>query len=66
MVGGPHFTFLNVENGIRSLSLGEDDVFSSHREDLLSMADSGEEGIGIEVATSLGCHEGRHRNDDSR
>jgi hypothetical protein len=40
--------------------------FSSLREDLLSMADGGEEGIGIEVATSLGCHEGRHRNDDGR
>jgi hypothetical protein len=34
-------------------------IFFCHGEDLLAMADGGEEGIGIEVATSLGCHEGR-------
>jgi hypothetical protein len=48
-----HLAFLNVENCVGHISLGEDDLLFRNGEALPALAHGGDEGVGVELAANL-------------
>ena len=58
--GEPHFAFLDVEHGVRPVALGEDQLLFWNGQDLPTIANRGEESVGVESALLPGCRRRTH------
>jgi len=51
--GEPDFAFLNIEDRVGCVPLGEDDLLFRNRQDFSAVSNSGEESVGVELSIFL-------------